>query len=306
MDKKIFEKLSVQELKEEIDEDTIFQHVYKYVQEVNDSILKSELDKVKWSDLTYRRLYKYSKFLYDTAYFNELRDESNREWQVRFGNYDSQVDSISKHWKGQKLANSLERFVKVELATIEREYYSYVGGVKSVNLGFKLTPANEKVDQLRFSYRIEAKIDEENNSADSYTKISSLLNRAYCRLTTPLTKSAIHYWEADYQNERAIGTRNIAEFLRDFNIYIDLTEVRVNGINRSNDELGIPESVQHYWDYENKEVMRSIYFKDIVNEFLNKDYVEKYEYLLIKYDSAMKKKDSLSYAYFRLQDSKRD
>ena len=51
--KTVFEPLTLEELKSEIKKDSLFELTYKEIQYVRDSVLKTEIDKVKWADLTY-------------------------------------------------------------------------------------------------------------------------------------------------------------------------------------------------------------------------------------------------------------
>ncbi|MET0466437.1 MAG: hypothetical protein ABW007_24985, partial [Chitinophagaceae bacterium] len=70
LDKKIFDTLKVEELKVSIDKDSTFEDAYSTIQYIKDSVLKTDLEKAKFADLTYDRVYKLLKYSQDTTYFN--------------------------------------------------------------------------------------------------------------------------------------------------------------------------------------------------------------------------------------------
>jgi hypothetical protein len=297
--KTIFEPLTVTELKSAIKNDSLFEETYKYIQLVKDSVLKSDLDKAKWADLTYNRVYKYVKFSIDTNYFKPIEEKLKNEWKEKYGKYQAKVDSISNYWKQYKNQNSLEQYVKVELAEIYKEYYTFIGDVRSVNLGFRLTPLQGQVDQIRFGYRIEAKINEKEKESD-YESLYSTLDNSWCLSTTPFSKPIIRYWEANYTNEKILKSKTFETFNRDYNIYIEVDQIRKDGKNMSNDDLNIPKSVQNHWKYENREYLKDLYVSDIIKEVLNEEYKPEYEYRYEGVDKILKKKDSLSFQFLRL------
>jgi len=160
LDKSIFESLSVEELKVAIEKDSLFKNTYEYILYVRDTVIKSDIEKLKFSDLTYKRVHNFLKFTSDTAYFNPITERIEKEWQEKYGIYKHKVDSVSDFWKKYKQENSIEQYVKIELVAIDKEYYSYSRDIRKVNLGFRLTPLKGKIEQIIFGYSIEAKINE--------------------------------------------------------------------------------------------------------------------------------------------------
>ena len=233
LNKSIFEPLSIEELKKSIDRDTLFEETYKSIQYIKDSVLATDIEKAKFSDLTYKRIHRLIKFSLDTSYFKPIEERIKKEWKEKYGKFDTKVDSISTYWKKFKNENSLEQYVKVELVQIDKEYYSYSLGIKNVNLGFRLTPLKGKIDQLRFGYKIEAKINEK-EKGNLYESIYSSLDKSWCLTTTPFSKPIVRYWEASYSNEKIFESKTIESFLRDYNIYTEIDQIRKDGINKSN------------------------------------------------------------------------
>ena len=82
LDKKIFTPLTVEELKKSIDKDTTFKDTYETIQLIKDSVLKSDIEKANFADLTYNRVYKLIKFAQDTIHFKPIREQLKKEWKV--------------------------------------------------------------------------------------------------------------------------------------------------------------------------------------------------------------------------------
>lgn len=300
LDKSIFEPLTVEELKQSIDKDSLFKNTYEYIVYVRDTVIKSDLEKVKFADLTYEQIHEFALFSADTTYFKPINERIKKEWTEKYGIYGEQVDSVSNYWKKFKKENSIEQYVKIELVEIDKEYYSYNNGVRSVNLGFRLTPLKGKIEQVRFGYSIEAKINEKEND-DIYAS----LDKNWCRSTSPFSRPIVRYWEADYTNEKILKNKIIKTFLRDYNIHIEVDKIRKDGKNMSNDDLNIPKALENHWKYENKEgYLKDLYFDDVVKDVLNKEYMKNYEYRSQEIDKILKEKYPLTFEFVRLPQNK--
>lgn len=298
LDKSIFEPLTVEELKKSIDKDSLFEGTYKSIVFIRDSVLKTDIEKAKFADLTYSRIHKLVKFSLDTIYFKPIEERLKKEWQEKYGILHTKVDSISNYWKKYRDENSLEQYVKIELVQIDKEYYSYSYGIKNVNLGFRLTPLKGQVDQLRFGYKLEAKINEKDEES-LYESLYSSLEKSWCLTTTPFSKPTVRYWEASYKNEKMLESKTIETLFRDYNVYIEVDQIRKDGKNMSNDDLKIPESVKNHWKYENREYLKDLYIKDVLKDLLGLDYVKEYEYRFAEIDKILKEKDALAYDFLR-------
>ena len=305
LDKSIFEPLSVEDLKHSIDMDSLFKNTYEYIVYVRDTVLKSDIEKVKFADLTYEQIHEFALFSSDTNYFKPINERIEKEWTDKYGIYKEQVDSVSNYWRKYKEENSIEQYVKIELVEIDKEYYSYDHDVRNVNLGFRLTPLKGKIEQLRFGYSIEAKINEKEKD-DIYSSLYSSLDKNWCRTTDPFSRPVVRYWEADYTNEKILKYKTLQTFLRDYNIHIEVDKIRKNGKNMSNDDLNIPKAIEHHWEYENREeeFLRDLYFDDVVKEVLNKEYISKYEYRNQEIDKILKEKYPLVFEFVRLPQNK--
>lgn len=306
LNKSVIEPLTVKELKKTIDSDSLFKNTYEYIVYLRDTVIKNDLDKVKFTELTYNQVIDFVEFSSDTTYFKPINERIEKEWNNKYGIYKKQVDSVSNYWKKFKQENSLEKYVKIELVKIDKEYYTYSRDIRNVNLGFKLTPLKGKIEQIRFGFNIVAKINEKEKN-DEYSSIYSALDKSWCRSTSPFSRPVVRYWEASYSDEKILKHKSLKTLLRDYNIHIEVDKIRKNGKNISRDDLNIPESIENHWKYENheKEYLQDLYFDDVVKEVLNKEYVEKYTYRNKEIDIILKKEFPLVFDFLRFQHNKK-
>lgn len=296
LDKKIFEPLTVEEIKKSIEKDSTFKDTYETIQQIKDSVLRTDIEKAKFADLTYNRVYKLIRFAEDTTYFKPIRERLKKEWQEKYGILQEKVDSISNYWKKYRDENSLEQYVKVELVQIDKEYYSYSYGIRNVNLGFLLTPLKGQIDQIRFGYKLEAKINEKEGES-LYESIYSSLDKSWCLTTTPFSKPIVRYWEANYTNEKVLESKTIETLFRDYNVYIEIDQIRKEGKNISNDDLKIPESVKNHWRYENREYLEDLYVDEVLKELLGIEYISDYVYITEGVNKLYRDKDALAFEF---------
>ncbi|RYG06831.1 MAG: hypothetical protein EOO07_28530, partial [Chitinophagaceae bacterium] len=134
----VIEKLSIEELSSAVKSDTSFSGFYDGLRKNVDEL--DDLKKAKYNDVTYRRLFSYYKFLQDTTFWKPLVGQWEKEWAMKFGSYSSKGDSTIKFWKKYRAENSLNKYVKIELVNIRKEFYESIGELREVSLGFKLTP----------------------------------------------------------------------------------------------------------------------------------------------------------------------
>jgi hypothetical protein len=286
--KPISEKLSTEELSKAIKSDTLFANFYEGISKVVDNM--SDIKKATFNDVTYRRLFKYVKFLQDTTYWSPLSEKWEKEWESEYGVYLPKADSVLNYWTTYLEENSLSNYVKVELAIINKEYYNYTGGLKEVNLGFILTPVQGTIEQICFNYGYKPKI-----SGDS-----KYYEKHNCIATSPFSSPTVRYWEVGYSDRDDFDGENIKTFLRDYNLHIEVTQIRKDGVNMSKDDFNIPESVSDYFDSgENLDFMQDYYKEKIVKELINKDYVKQWEFSGKKADEIREKKDKLCFDFLK-------
>lgn len=285
--KPISEKLTTEELSKAIKSDPFFADFYENIR--NSVGNMSDVEKATYNDISFRRLFKYVKFLQDTTYWNPLYEEWEKEWKSEYGFYLPKADSILNYWKEYLEENSLNKYVNIELATIDKEYYSYIGGIKNVYLGFRLNPLQGTIEQIQFTYGFQPKIyDGEKN----YIK-----NRCYS--TTPFSFPVVRFWEVDYSNEDIFANYSEESFLRDYNLFIEITKIRKDGKNISIDDLNVPEIVSVCIEYKKDyPLLFEFYKEDMIKALINKDYQSKMDYLNKKSSEVKEQKDKLCFDFY--------
>lgn len=292
LNQSVFTPLSLDDLKTSINKDSTFEYIYKEIRHTCDSVLKTDIDKAKYLDVTYKDILNLVKFAQDTNYFNKRRIEWGKEWNGKYGIYTAKIDSTIEYWRKFKEDNSLNQYVDVQLDGIHKTYYSYIGGIKDIQLAFKLTPLKGQIDQLVFSYRIKAKIKDDEKTS-SYV---STLDKNRCLTTQPFSSPITRYWDVSYSDKQKFEGETLDSFKRDYNIYIEIEEMRKDGVNFDKDKLGLPESVDDYLKYGFGD-----YGKDkIASELLKIEYIANYEYIQQKTQDVMKEKDAKAFEFMKI------
>ena len=295
-DKSVFDKLSADELAKIIEEEPDFVDLYEQLSSGVNSF--NEVEKAKYRDITYRGFYDYYKFTRDTTFWIPVYEKWEVEWNEKYGSYNDKVDSVLDYWTEYKAANSLDRFVKIEFYEIDKDYYSYSGDVKDVNLGFTLTPiANGgTIEQVKFQYRYSAKIN----------KYYGEWKR--CISTTPIYYQTVRYWEVNYSDKDLFERLTTASFKRDYDLEIMITDVRYNGKNYSENDLDIPKSVKNVFDTDEDKYpyLYNSYREDVIKEILCKSYQRKYEYYSEQEEIVLNNKYPREYAFVSLLRDKDD
>lgn len=283
LDKPLAEPMSVEDLKGAIKQDSAFLDFYKNVQKFRKEFFADDLNQVKYGDLTYRRLYEYVNKLNDTLFTKPLYDKAQNEWDLKYSVYASKVDSVVAYWEKYEDENSLSSYVSIEFRTLDKEYYTYSHDVRNVNLGFCLTPLKGTVEQLKFTYEVTSKLD---------SKVSSYWNedKGTCISTSPFSSSVVRYWESPYSLENKLKYKSTDDFLRDYDVVIKVTAVRVNGENLSEDSMLTPSSVKDYLKYQ------SPYFESyLIKECIYSDYKSANDIYEELYQEALKSLDNQCY-----------
>jgi len=285
-EKPVSEKLSTDELAKAIKSDTSFTSFYENIRKKVDEL--DDIKKAKFNEVTYRRLFKYVKFSQDTIYWKPLFEKWEREYEKEFGIYSTKADSTLNYWKKFLEENSLDKYVKVELAQIDKEYYDYIGELKEVNLGFRLTPLEGTIEQIRFNYGYKAKI-----IGDKY------FERHNCISTSPFSSPTIRYWEVGYSDKNNFAGKTVETFFRDYDLQIEVTKIRKNGVNISTDDFNIPELVTDYFTYGEEDFMKDYYKEKVIKKLIFNGYLEKWEYTSKKADEILEKEDKLCFDFFK-------
>lgn len=288
MNQSIMEPLDVKVLKSQIKNDSTFTALYKNTQELRAWILKSDIRQAKYGEITYKRIKKYQSKMQDTTFTNKILDAQREEYELLYGDYTSEVDSVMRYWYEYSKEYSLDSLVKIEFNDLWKEYYSYSGDVKDVNIGFSITPLKGTIQQLIFRYCIKSKIssDGKMNYYDSHR----------CLASSPISSKRTLYWEADYSDEKYLKNMSASTVKRDYDFIIEVVEVRKAGENMSEKLELIPKYVQYALD--DNDFDGGIWKDDIIKEDINPEYVSFWTYAKPKFDEQIKKVDPLVYELY--------
>lgn len=279
LDTSILNPLEVKDLKKVLQNDSTFEKLYTEIQMFRESISNDELQEVKWVDLTYQSIIDYNDFKMDTSFWIPIHEENLKLWKNEHDTigFSVKVDSISNYWKNYFNENDLSRYVKVELVDLDKVYYSS-GGLRYVNLGFRLKPLKGKLDQVIFSYDLKPKITDDENSNSIY---SGIFDRNRCLYSRPLSYTKTSYWKCDYSDENILENKSLSSLKRDYNLNIVIEEIRKNGVNYDKDDIDIPFLIEQLWEEEqkSKSYMYDYYRKKIYKEYIDNDFKESWEYL---------------------------
>lgn len=272
--------------------DSMFIDFYEQLQKSTKEF--NDIEKAKFNDITYRKLYSIIEFTRDTGKMAPMQKKWHQEWESEFGMYKDQVDSVIEHWARYKESQSLNRFVKIEFAAIDKEYYTYSHDVKEVNFAFRLTPLEGKIEQLRFNYRFAAKINDV-RYAEKHNCIS----------TSPFSSPVTRYWEVGYSDEKKLKYLTSAEFKRDYDILFEITEVRKDGINYSIADLHIPNSIEQIFETDSIQYpyLYQARKNDVIEELLCPKYKEQYVYTYDKLRQLLQQKFPKEFAFLDYTDS---
>lgn len=291
LNKSILEPLTVDELKANMKKDTAFTDFYSDIQKIREYAMESDVRQAKYADITYKRVYKYEKKLADTSFINKLRNEQQELYDLQYPSYKNEVDSILTYWKSYKNQYSLDSLVTIKYDELWKEYYSYSHDVKSVNIGFKVTPLKGTIQQLIFRYCIKSKISNDGSM--------SLLDSHRCLASSPIYSAKTLYWEADYSDEKYLKNMSSSQVARDYDFNIEIVEVRMNGENMSEKLEAIPRSVSRALRWDTDEFMYDYYADDIIKDLINPNHIAFYDFYMKALTEEQKKIDPEVYELFK-------
>lgn len=278
--KSVFEDLTTDELASAIKSEPEFGDFYEGMHALVKMSAFTEVQKAQFKDVTYRSLYKYSQHADDSTFWAPKQEKWAQEWDANLAPVLAQVDDKMKYWSDYKEQNSLSRFVKVELSDFYFTYYSYIHSLKEAYICFKLTPVDGPIEQLKFRYSYSYKI----NSGRGKKSHN-------CIYSSPVSAPKEGMWEIEYFERDDFSGMTVQKFLQQYDLNIEVTDVRKDGVNYSLDDLNIPEAVTNLWD-EDTEANR-----DAVATLIDPSYVNKAQYLTDKKDADMKKFDENCYNF---------
>ena len=252
----------------------------------NFSILEfylSQNDINKYKDITYRRYYTYYRHYNDHYNGNEYWDSLLQEWEIEwnntFKNNLDTVDEVAAYWSNYKEEHALSRYAKIELSDIKVSYYDYINELKDAYICFKIKPLQGTIEQIKFKYSYDYKINE------GKTK-----NYHHCIYSTPISKTTEGMWEVDFLERDRFENMTLKRFLQTYDVDIEITNIRIDGKNYTTD-LDIPDAIIDFWEEDNPSTRAAIAL------LINPSFIDKDTYLYNKIKEKMAEFDSLCYSF---------
>lgn len=83
-------------------------------------------------------------------------------------------------------------------------------------------------------------------------------------------------------------------------MYIEITNIRKDGVNISINDFSVPEKVSECFEYEKDyPTLFEMSKEDLIKDIINKDFVSKWEYKIKKADEVKEKKDNLCFDFLK-------
>jgi len=238
--KSVIEQLDLNEVTSLIKQDSLYESVIQEVEKVRDVFEKDLVLKSKFKDFTYENYLTYHKMLSDSTFQKDMYIKVTKL-------YDSEMDTLLVKYKptiDEKMLNyqtkvkqfSPKTFFKVKFSSIDKEYYSSMTDVKSVNVNFKITPLKGSIQGGSFRYKIIPKV----------TKRS--VADGGCRFSSFTKKASIYSWEAPYDIEDEFKSKSTDSIKENYDFEYKILSVRVGGITYDSGSIDIPFSYKYYMD----------------------------------------------------------
>ena len=291
LDKSIFEPLLIGEIKKEMGKDSMFAQIYEGIQSINKEALTSDIEKAKFSDLTYRRILNIVYYKLDSNQIIEIQ----QKWKDKYGRIRERtnIDSISNYWAKYQKDNALEQYVSIDFAGFDKQKSSVLGKNFNLYARFKIIPLKGSLNELN----AHVKFKQEDGLKDglslfwSENKISihdEILNSkmkevAFKALIIDDSKSG-----ESYTTDQLIKNLNIEEIIID-NIYKSNKCLTVT----------IPKPIKSYWDNKDPSLNKA-YIDDVIHELVNNSYIQEYKYINSNIEKILREKDSLAIKYLDL------
>lgn len=288
--KSVIIPLEIEDLKKIIEKDTLFEFTYKAIQKIRDLKLTDDVEKAKWSDMTYNRVHKMFQLYSDTLAQSKYTGKIKSDWNSKYGFYLRKTDSISNYWKKYKKEKSLNNYVSIELFDIQTED-------KRVKIGFKITALKTPLKEVSFDYIFIDKSEKEKiKEWDKYPILND--NTVSYNRFENISESKV-YWKGDWRNQDKFEDKILEEILKKYVFKLKLNSISNNGVTIYESDIKIPYSIERMLETED-DFMYEYYREDVVKEFINSEFVRYEKFKNIKLDSIARKIDPKAIEFLEL------
>lgn len=227
--KPVVEKLELDDVAKLVKQDSLYEEIILEVEFAREVIEKNIVLMSKFKDLTYSDYLKYKKQISDTTLLKNIIEEADSLYSLNIKKlqqtYKSRIDSLFNLYKKLQEENDPEKYFKVEFSSIDKEYYSYGNGIKTINIKFKVTPLKGAIQGGSFRYKIIPKVTNK-EVAD-----------AGCRFSFYTKNPSIYIWEAPYDVEDEFENASTSSIKDNYNFEYSYMTVRKDGKTMSTLDL---------------------------------------------------------------------
>ena len=230
-------------------------------------------DKEKFPEISYTNIFRIYLYTLHFEYTEKMISPLAHEWENQYGIYHSKADSLMTYWRQEKEKSNLSKYLKIDITDIQKFTKRGVNEdedyADSVEVAFKLTPLHKNIKNVKFCFTYTKK-DNPNYSPENHFSFDK-----------KLPDSLIEYQPLDFIDYAWImKSETIAEFLKDYEYKIVITDLTVEGNEYHLYDPVMPQSVKEVLELETKE----IYWYEsrqntIIKETLCSDYIPKNRFI---------------------------
>ena len=294
INKFVTEPIPIDELKIIIEKDTLFEFTYKAAQKIRESKLTDDVEKAKWSDMTYKRVHDIALFYRDSNAQKKYTPQIKKDWEWKYGKHLIKADSISEYWKKYLRDNSIDNYAKIELFDIQES-----------KVGLKVTPLKGTIDMISIYYSFIKK--EEKEEILSFEKHPSIYKRKSFLYALPKTDKPKIIWEKDDEFKDILNNKLLEEVLDKYVFKFKISFIDVTGVRYENVLLkrDVPSDVKGMIANESDN-MFEFYRAKVIQEYVSSDFIRFDKYKFAKIDSIASTLDLEAIRFLNLLDNDED
>lgn len=263
--------LSVEELRDIYKKDTSFIAFYEKIQECHSSFFNEEINRIKYGEITYKRLFDFYNLTKDEDYINRLVNIADSEWKLQYEKYDYKLDSITSYWKEYKRKHDIYNYVSIELDSISH-YYSYNGN-KGSELGFYIKPLQGTIKNLEILYNVTSRDETDYLLLGGSSKI--------LEIKTP----QLVFCSVDNYLQEVLNNNTVDSFKKNYNFNMAVGSLVYNGELIENSKNKCPDLIELFLKEPEK------YAQTVINKYIDEKFVGKEVFELQKINKDLEKKD---------------
>ncbi|NLZ95692.1 MAG: hypothetical protein GX921_07715 [Bacteroidales bacterium] len=287
INKSIIKELTIDELSKEIKSNEKFAEFYSELREAVDDL--SDIEKAKFYDITYRRLFNYTVYENDTAYWRPIYEKYSDEWHKNDSINMLKADLEINKWKDKIEKENLHQYVEFSFDSISWSKPNFRGDIDAFFV-FTITPLKGDLEEVCFNFGFKPK-------EGNYRKHTK---RHQCNYTGGYSspKKVIRFVNEDDRNKvRGITMQELLEYC---DLHLKITHVKKDGETIGIHTDSIPEDIYECIvseDYGTYDYRRN---KIKVFERITGDkYIYDMAYIIEKLSEKKIKKDELCYHFYK-------